>query len=147
MTTLSSPVGIFYSTPRVASNCGEDFLRVVIELVRAGAIGQNDTLILDNSKVHFARDTQEAILFVLNAVGADLKFLPPYSPEINPCELLFNNAKQWLHFNGGVLPVLQEIHISLQQIPYRHVAKSYHHALVTVPVDWVREGRVKTFVL
>jgi len=32
----------------------------------------------------------------IQAVGASLRYLPPYSPDLNPIELLFHPLKTWL---------------------------------------------------
>ena len=52
----------------------------------------NITLIVDGHKSHFTADVQE----YLAKLNGKLKIyaLPPYSPELNPDELVWNNAKQ-----------------------------------------------------
>jgi hypothetical protein len=47
---------------------------------------------VDNVPFHKAADVEEAI----QAVGASLRYLPPYSPDLNPIELLFHPLKTWL---------------------------------------------------
>ena len=52
----------------------------------------NVTLIVDGHKSHFTADVKD----YLEKMDGKLKIyaLPPYSPELNPDELVWNNAKQ-----------------------------------------------------
>ncbi len=47
---------------------------------------------MDNSAVHHASIVSEAI----EAVGAEVVFLPPYSPDLSPIELCLSKLKQLL---------------------------------------------------
>lgn len=47
---------------------------------------------LDNLRVHHAACIRAAI----EAVGAKLVFLPPYSPDLSPIELCWSKLKQFL---------------------------------------------------
>ena len=52
---------------------------------------KGDVVIMDNLASHKRKGVREAI----EAAGAKLQFLPPYSPDFNPIELLFAKFK-WL---------------------------------------------------
>jgi hypothetical protein len=45
-----------------------------------------------HKRFHKVAGVEEAI----QAVGASLRYLPPYSPDLNPIELLFHPLKTWL---------------------------------------------------
>ncbi len=70
---------------------GEIFLayvrRVLVPTLRAG-----DTVIMDNLGSHKGNAVREAI----ETAGADLVFLPPYSPDFNPIENAFSKLKALL---------------------------------------------------
>jgi transposase len=51
-----------------------------------------DIVILDNLKPHKAKGVREAI----EAAGATVRYLPPYSPDLNPIELAFAKLKAFL---------------------------------------------------
>jgi len=51
-----------------------------------------DIVILDNLKPHKVAGVREMI----EAAGASLRYLPPYSPDLNPIELLFAKLKALL---------------------------------------------------
>ncbi len=59
-------------------------------------IGENHLVILDNARIHKTQRTQELI----EATGAKLLFLPPYSQEDNPIEHDFANIKRLRKYNS-----------------------------------------------
>ena len=64
-----------------------------MEQVLAPALTPGDTVILDNLPAHKGVAIQAAI----EARGARLRFLPPYSPDFNPIEMAFAKLKALLH--------------------------------------------------
>lgn len=59
--------------------------QVLLPQLRAG-----DVVILDNLSSHKRSQTRQLI----ESAGAQLLFLPPYSPDLNPIELIFSKLKQ-----------------------------------------------------
>jgi len=51
----------------------------------------NCVLILDNARVH-----DHIAVAVVEAAGVMVRFLPPYSPDINPVEDVFSVGSSWL---------------------------------------------------
>ena len=70
---------------------GEMFLAWV-EQGLAPALQRQDVVILDNLATHKVAGVREAI----ERVGAQLLYLPPYSPDFNPIENLWSKVKQIL---------------------------------------------------
>lgn len=70
---------------------GEMFLAWVRQGL-APTLQQGDLVILDNLATHKIRGIVEAI----EAVGARLLYLPPYSPDFNPIETMWSKIKQIL---------------------------------------------------
>ena len=60
-----------------------------IEQVLVPTLRPGDIVVLDNLAVHKQPEVRTAI----EAVGAHLRFLPPYSPDFNPIELAFAKLK------------------------------------------------------
>jgi transposase len=60
-----------------------------VEQVLAPTIGPGDVVILDNLPAHRAA----AVRDMIQARGADLRVLPPYSPDFNPIENAFAKLK------------------------------------------------------
>jgi transposase len=70
---------------------GELFLAYV-EQVLVPTLKRGDIVIMDNLRAHKIAGVREAI----EAVGAKLLFIPPYSPDLNPIELAFSKLKALL---------------------------------------------------
>ena len=96
MTSLSHPRGMVCSTPRIATNTALSFLQFIAELVANQHLVAGDVLVLDNAAIHYADDIQIPLNFLLQATGVRLLFMPTYSPELSPCELVFAQIKNKL---------------------------------------------------
>jgi transposase len=70
---------------------GEGFLAYV-EQVLAPTLRPGDVVIIDNLPAHRVTGAKAAI----EAKGANLLFLPPYSPDFNPIEQAFSKFKAYL---------------------------------------------------
>ena len=66
--------------------------RAYIEQVLVPTLRPGDVVVLDNLAVHKQPEVRTAI----EAVGAQLRFLPPYSPDFNPIEMAFAKLKAFL---------------------------------------------------
>ena len=67
---------------------GAAFLAYV-EQVLAPTLKPGDIVVMDNLPAHRLPSVRDAI----DATGAELRFLPPYSPDFNPIELAFSKIK------------------------------------------------------
>jgi transposase len=67
---------------------GQAFL-AYIEQCLAPTLKRRDIVVIDNVSFHKVAGVEEAI----RAAGAELRYLPPYSPEFNPIELVFHPLK------------------------------------------------------
>ena len=66
--------------------------RTYVEKVLTPTLQPGDVVVLDNLPAHKVKGVREAVL----AAGAGLLYLPPYSPDLNPIELLFAKLKTLL---------------------------------------------------
>ena len=66
--------------------------RAWVEQHLAPILKPGDIVVMDNLSSHKVAGVQEAI----EAVGAELRYLPPYSPDLNPIELAFSKFKKLL---------------------------------------------------
>ena len=66
--------------------------RAYVEQILAPTLKAGDIVIMDNLPAHKAAGVREAI----EAKGAQLRFLPPYSPDFNPIEMAFSKLKAML---------------------------------------------------
>ena len=74
---------------------GEIFLDWV-EKYLCAELRPNDIVILDNLPAHKVDGVAEAI----KAVKAKIRYLPPYSPDLNPIEQLFSKIKSMFRSEG-----------------------------------------------
>jgi len=68
------------------------FLAYVLQLLLLPTLRPGDIVVLDNLAAHKGAAARQAI----EAAGATLLFLPPYSPEFNPIENAFAKLKALL---------------------------------------------------
>lgn len=61
--------------------------QALVPTLRAG-----DVVVMDNLSPHKTKGIQEAI----EAAGAKVSYLPPYSPDFNPIESMWSKAKEFL---------------------------------------------------
>ncbi len=70
---------------------GPTFLCYVKQCL-APTLMRNDTIVMDNLPTHKVAGVREAI----EARGARLRYLPQYSPDLNPIEMAFSKLKAFL---------------------------------------------------
>jgi transposase len=66
--------------------------RAWVEQHLAPVLKRGDIVVMDNLSSHKVKGVREAI----EAAGAELRYLPPYSPDLNPIELAFAKLKKLL---------------------------------------------------
>ena len=66
-----------------------EIFRAWIEQVLIPTLKSGDVVVMDNLSVHKSPSIRAAI----TAAGAELRFLPPYSPDLNPIEKAFAKLK------------------------------------------------------
>lgn len=67
---------------------GQSF-RAYVEQILVPTLRPGDIVVMDNLGSHKSQAVRDAIA----AVGAQLLFLPPYSPDLNPIEQTFSRIK------------------------------------------------------
>jgi transposase len=82
-----------FTAPRVIDGTvnGERFKAYIAEVL-VPALKKGDTVIMDNLPAHKSTRIREMI----EAAGARLLYLPPYSPDFNPIEMAFSKLKAML---------------------------------------------------
>ena len=65
---------------------------LIVQQCLAPTLKRGDIVVMDNLPVHKVAGVEEAI----EAAGARLRYLPPYSPDLNPIEPAFSKMKAHL---------------------------------------------------
>jgi transposase len=76
----------------VESATDGDIFLTYLEQVLCPKLKPNSVVVLDNLSAHKVRGVRELI----EATGATLLYLPPYSPDLNPIEKAWSKLKQLL---------------------------------------------------
>ena len=69
-----------------------DVFREYVRQVLVPTLRPGDVVVLDNLSAHKNRKAIELI----ESVGAEVRFLPPYSPDFNPIEKMWSKVKEFL---------------------------------------------------
>jgi transposase len=93
-TTLIAALGIggIRCSTVVNAAINRDVFEAFVEHVLVPVLRSGDTVIMDNLSSHKGARIREMI----EGVGAELRYLPPYSPDMNPIEMVFSKIKQLL---------------------------------------------------
>ena len=83
--------GVLTAVTVDAATDGQIFLHFVTEAL-APALRPGDVVVLDNLQAHKVKGVREAV----EAAGATLLYLPPYSPDYSPIEPMWSKVKQGL---------------------------------------------------
>lgn len=124
MTTFTDTIPVITKL-NSGSNTQHDFLVFIAECIQSGYLNDGDYLIMDNASVHGGGDTFELLLDLLEEAGAELIFLPKYSPELNPVEYIFGHIKNYLKYNRDpdlpfTLSILEAIALLDHQLLYKY---------------------------
>jgi transposase len=98
-TTLLSSMSLSGMGPSMVVEGGangavfEGYLREML----VPALGEGDVVVMDNLSVHKSERVREMI----EGAGAEILYLPPYSPEFNPIEEAFSKIKNLLRKAGA----------------------------------------------
>ena len=97
-----------------------------LEQVLCPHLRAGDTLILDNLSTHKIQNVSR----LLSAQGVGVRYLPPYSPDLNPIELAF--AKLKAHLRQAAARTLDDLYSalasSLNSFSPTHCQAFFRHA-------------------
>lgn len=78
-----------FAAASIVGATDSDVFRAYIREVLAPQLRRGDIVVMDNLTPHKAAGVREAI----ESVGAELRYLPPYSPDFNPIENMWSKVK------------------------------------------------------
>lgn len=84
--------GLLYYETTVGANNAERLNRFIANLLKLEVFRtKSHVLIMDNAPIHNADKIKSVI--EAQSIHHQLKFLPPYSPQLNPIELMFSSLE------------------------------------------------------
>jgi hypothetical protein len=122
---------------RQESNTQYDFLGFVKSCVELGYLEHGDFLILDNATIHKGQDIAQQLCFILESKQIKIIYLPTYSPELNPCELIFANVKRQFRDQRTEGDFRQCIYRAFQAVPFETILNYY---IKCITIDSLDEG-------
>jgi transposase len=78
-----------FAAASIVGSTDSDVFRTYVQEVLAPQLRRGDVVVMDNLTPHKASGVREAI----ESVGAELRYLPPYSPDFNPIENMWSKMK------------------------------------------------------
>jgi transposase len=128
--TAISPTGLHAPCVFEGAVDGPLFLQWMQEWLLPG-LSRGTTIVLDNLNVHRSPAVREAV----EAAGCFLLFLPAYSPDFNPIELVFAQLKTQLRAVAArtTAGVIEAIGSGMSRITARHIQAYYHHCGYPLP--------------
>jgi len=110
-----------------------DVFEAFVEKVLVPALAAGDVVVMDNLSSHKRPRTRELI----EAAGARLLYLPPYSPDLNPIEMIFAKIKQCLRSlacrtREALWSAMQSV---LDKITATDAANCFRHCHYTLQLD------------
>lgn len=97
-----------------------------VEQCLAPTLRRGDIVMMDNTNIHKGPGVREAI----EKAGATLRYLPKYSPDLNPIEMPYSQFKAFLRkVAARTVPALRRaIRSFLPQLSARQCANYFKHA-------------------
>ncbi|KII69212.1 hypothetical protein RF11_06594 [Thelohanellus kitauei] len=80
--------GLVHFRSKVGSYNSNEFIQFLTQMFERTGTGQK-LLVMDNVRFHHTENVKNTV----ESRGHDIIFLPPYSPQLNPIELLFSKWK------------------------------------------------------
>jgi transposase len=125
---LSPTRGVIHYKVKHGSMKGEDYTEFIVELLKLPAFQTTcHSIVQDNCSIHKTDDVAAA--FTNTVKQHKQVFLPPYSPQLNPCEYAFNKIKAYVKRH--------EKHSRTQLISLIH--KAVATVTATDALGWCRE--------
>lgn len=127
LTNPEDPDNPVFIEVRKDSNDQWDFVGFVCSAIEKNALTPGDILVMDNARIHQAEDSFHILKRGLRVIDIEIIFLPTYSPELNPCELVFNFVKGNLRRQQRGESFAEEIENGFKKVSVDFVQKSYIH--------------------
>jgi transposase len=103
-----------------------DCFKAYVEQVLVPTLSPGDIVVMDNLSSHKG----EAVRTAIEAAKAELRYLPPYSPDLNPIEMAFSKLKAYLrkHAERSVESLWVRIGALIPQFSPTECQNFFHHA-------------------
>jgi len=96
-----------------------------VQKILLPTLNPGDIVVMDNLSAHKSSKTRELI----ESVGAQIRFLPAYSPDLNPIELMWSKVKNLLRTAEARTPedLISAVKDSLNKISAENAINWFAH--------------------
>lgn len=108
-----------------------ELFRAYVERMLAPSLRPGDIVVMDNLSSHKVSGIVEAI----EAVGASVMYLPPYSPDLNPIELMWSKIKA----------ILRKLKVRTKELLDQAIADALDTVMRSDIVAWFRHDGYALF--
>jgi transposase len=91
----------------IEGSANREVFAAYVDKVLCPELGEGDVVILDNLCIH----KTPLISRLIEARGARVRYLPPYSPDLNPIEMAFAKLKS--HLRQAAARTLDDLHAAV----------------------------------
>jgi transposase len=114
------------------TNTQVDFIEFIISCVEDKHLVEGDILILDNAPIHTGVLVDQILSPILQKAGIEIRFLPTYSPELNPCELVWAFVKNKLRNDRIFTSLNASLAVFFALLGEDKMKSFYKHCIVDV---------------
>ena len=102
----------------------KDIFKAYVENILLPTLRPGDIVVLDNLSSHKNQEIRDLI----ESVGAELRFLPPYSPDLNPIEKMWSKVKA----------ILRKLKARTEQALIAAIAKALEQVTASDAKGWFK---------
>jgi hypothetical protein len=129
ITSLDPNIPVYFDY-REQSNTQHNFLDFILVAIAENILVDGDFLILDNASLHHGADIVLSLMDITHLYGVEFVYLPAYSPELNPCELVFAQIKKYLRKVVSIRTVLDKVCEAVAYVTVEHMFSYYRHCVL-----------------
>jgi transposase len=153
MMAISPVYGVLHYKLNLGSNNSDTYSRFLLELLQKDVCKLKQfTLVHDNAKFHLTDIVKDVVYEHGFRVQHKIVELPPYSPQLNPIELVFAKLTHFTNrersVNDTTETLMETIQRGIKTITekdcdgyYRHVTRYYIHCAAGNKLEWFKQDR------
>lgn len=129
VSSLTTPRGFRVSHPHAGRNNSVHFIRFILDLFISATVTEGDYLVADSAPIHTSQLSLRFVTTLCAFVGVRFLYLPKYSPELNPVELIWGFVKNLMRSRRGNDSFGNELVRAFAAVDRELVKSFYRHCL------------------
>ena len=129
MTSMDPDQDIFLCNYQEENYNQRSFADFLTEAICSNYLREEDVLVIDNASPHHGAESWSYIEDLLEAANVTIIFLPAYSPELNPCELVFGAVKRHMRNSSSDDSLFDRLLNGLAVVSRENMINYYRHCI------------------